>query len=102
MSEAYKNMTIVNAAISNDIYLTTLNKDKTMSLKRKVVTEDVLMSTVQHMYKDVESHGRAIYSWSAGEELLTLAYIPKELREQFLEWCEEVGYLRTDVLSEDN
>ena len=101
MSEVYKNMVIANAAISNDIYLTTINKDGMMSLKRKVITEDVLRATVQNMKKDAERNGRVVYSWSAGDKVVTLAFIPDELRVQFLKWCDEVGYLRTDVPVED-
>ncbi|WP_430508566.1 DUF7446 family protein, partial [Lactococcus cremoris] len=95
MSEVYKNMVIANAAISNDIYLTTINKDGMMSLKRKVITEDVLRATVQNMKKDAERNGRVVYSWSASDKVVTLAFIPDELRVQFLKWCDEVGYLRT-------
>ncbi|MCT0052076.1 DUF7446 family protein [Lactococcus lactis] len=101
MSEVYKNMVIANAAISNDIYLTTINKDGMMSLKRKVITEDVLRAAVQNMQKDTERNGRAIYSWSAGNKIVTLAFIPDELRVQFLKWCDEVGYSRTAVPVED-
>lgn len=101
MSEVYKNMVIANAAISNDIYLTTINKDGMMSLKRKVITEDVLRAAVQNMKKDAERNGRAVYSWSASDKVVTLAFIPDELRVQFLKWCDEVGYLRTDVPVED-
>ena len=101
MSEVYKNIVIANAAISNDIYLTTINKDGMMSLKRKVITEDVLRATVQNMKKDAERNGRVVYSWSASDKVVTLAFIPDELRVQFLKWCDEVGYLRTDVPVED-
>lgn len=101
MSEVYKNMVIANAVISNDIYLTTINKDGMMSLKRKVITEDVLRAAVQNMQKDTERNGRAIYSWDASGKIATLAFIPDELRVQFLKWCDEVGYSRTNVPVED-
>lgn len=101
MSEVYKNMVIANAVISNDIYLTTINKDGTMSLKRKVITEDVLLAAVQNMQKYSEINGRAVYSWSASDKIVTLAFIPDELRVQFLKWCDEVGYSRTNVPMED-
>lgn len=95
MSEHYKNMILANAAITNTIYLTTGNKDGTMSLKRRNFTEEVLQAAMLNMKEHAESNGRAVFSWELMDGTKgTLAYIPDELHDKFIEWCEKENYSR--------
>lgn len=54
INEDYKQMVLANAIITNIIYLTTFNKDGTMSAKRRDFTEEVLRVTVENMMSHAE------------------------------------------------
>lgn len=96
--EHYKNMILANAAITNQIYLTTANKDGLMSMKRRDFTDDVLRATVQHMMTHAKHNGRAAFSWKVQDDKkATLAYIPDEFLDEFLEWCDSIGYEKIEV-----
>lgn len=95
INEDYKQMVLANAIITNIIYLTTFNKDGTMSAKRRDLTEEVLRATVENMMSHAERSGRAVFSWGGSGDVATLAYIPNHLHDSFLNWCDEVGYKKT-------
>lgn len=101
-NEHYKQMILANAGISNKIYLTTSNKDGSMSMKRRDFTEEVLRAAVGNMMGYQKDTGRAVFSWEVNEdEKATLAYIPSHLRNNFLDWCDEVGYKTLEDANEN-
>ena len=101
-NEHYKQMILANAGISNKIYLTTSNKDGSMSMKRRDFTEEVLRSAVGNMMGYQKDTGRAVFSWEVNEdEKATLAYIPNHLHNNFLDWCDEVGYKTLENANEN-
>jgi len=51
-------LAIRNAFLSNEIYLTTLDKEGTMTDKRKVVTDEVLKATFQYMMTNHKRTGK--------------------------------------------
>lgn len=100
INEDYKQMVLANAIITNTIYLTTSNKDGTMSAKRRDFTEEVLRATVENMIGHAEQNGRAVFSWRTNKYgVATLAYIPNHLHDSFLNWCDEVGYGKIEETS---
>lgn len=65
---------IVNAAISNDIYLSKVLKDGTMSDKRKVVTSEVLAAALTHILT-MQQHEKGFgigYGTVHGDKILTV------------------------------
>ena len=96
--EHYKNMILANVAITNQIYLTTENKNGLMSMKRRDFTDEVLRATVQNMMIHAKRNGRAAFSWKVQDDKkATLAYIPDEILDDFLEWCDSVGYKKSEA-----
>ena len=73
-----KNLQIVNAAITNDIYLANVLKDGTMGDNRKKVTSDVLGAALTHIVT-MQERGTGFgmgYGTVNGDKILTV--IPEE------------------------
>lgn len=76
-----KNLQIVNASLSNDIYLASTLKDGTMGMKRKDVTNEVLAAALTHIHV-LQKRGEAFgLSFQTHDGDLLLTVVPLEKRD---------------------
>lgn len=76
-----KNLQIVNASLSNEIYLANILKDGTMSMKRKEVTNEVLGAALTHIHKLQKRYEAFGVSFPTHDGDLLLTVVPLDKRD---------------------
>lgn len=77
-----KKLTLVTAAISNEIYLTSILKDGTMNYQRKVVTKEAIGAVAEHLISVQRSGDGIGYTIHVKEGDGLLTFIPPDKIEQ--------------------